>query len=234
MVCSACGYENQTGHRFCGMCGMPLPHRPLTAPGASSTLNLTRVPVESGSAAQHSVSGRTSVLTEHPASQAGDGSASNASGQTMVDPRIAADEAVATEHASISSEEPRPKELVPDLPLDEYVKSFRYEPPSDPTEITMRGDASVQDAAVPGSDTTSAAASTSAKWRRSCLCSFGYRNRRRAAIAKFAGRGHDRRQHVRVEADRRDHVRCYRRCRHPLGIGTGSSLRGARRAAPLS
>jgi hypothetical protein len=33
--------------------------------------------------------------------------------------------------------------MVPEIPLDEYVKSFRYAPPSDPTEITMRGDAQV-------------------------------------------------------------------------------------------
>jgi hypothetical protein len=33
--------------------------------------------------------------------------------------------------------------MVPEIPLDEYVKSFRYAPPSDPAEITMRGDAQV-------------------------------------------------------------------------------------------
>ncbi len=161
MVCSACGYENQVGHRFCGMCGMPLPHRPLTAPGASSTLNLTRVPLDSARAAQHSVSGRTNVLTDHPASPADNGSDGHTPGAAAVDPRIATDEAVAAERAAISSEEAPPKELVPDLPLDEYVKSFRYEPPSDPTEITMRGDASVQEAAVPGRDVDRPAVSTS-------------------------------------------------------------------------
>ena len=34
---------------------------------------------------------------------------------------------------------------MPDVPLDEYVQSFHYEPPSEPTEITMRGDASVEE-----------------------------------------------------------------------------------------
>jgi hypothetical protein len=33
------------------------------------------------------------------------------------------------------------KELVPDISLDEYVQRFRYEPPVDPSEVTMRGDA---------------------------------------------------------------------------------------------
>ncbi len=36
-----------------------------------------------------------------------------------------------------------PKELVPDVRLDEYVQSFKYEPPKDPAEITMRGDAHI-------------------------------------------------------------------------------------------
>ena len=46
MVCSSCGFENQLGMRYCGMCGMPMPHKPITAPGAHSTLNFTRVPVD--------------------------------------------------------------------------------------------------------------------------------------------------------------------------------------------
>ena len=61
MVCSACGYENQAGMRFCGMCGMPLPHRPLTAPGAQSTLDYTRVPVESSSTENETRSGSAST-----------------------------------------------------------------------------------------------------------------------------------------------------------------------------
>ena len=34
-------------------------------------------------------------------------------------------------------------DMVPEVPLDEYVKSFRYVPPADPEEITMRGEADV-------------------------------------------------------------------------------------------
>ena len=155
MVCSACGYENQVGHRFCGMCGMPLPHRPLTAPGANSTLDLTRVPFENGSGSQHSATGRTGVLTEMPNS--GDSAVAvnsdgNTSAQTTVDVRATSDEALAAEPLAISSQEPPPTELVPDLPLDEYIKTFHYEPPRDPIEITMRGDASVQELDVPRSE----------------------------------------------------------------------------------
>jgi hypothetical protein len=57
---------------------------------------------------------------------------------------------------------------VPDIPLDEYVKSFRYVPPEDPDETTMRGEAEVlraeaaavadAPAAVPVETTAAAAA----------------------------------------------------------------------------
>ncbi|MGB8887540.1 MAG: hypothetical protein WCC87_12505 [Candidatus Korobacteraceae bacterium] len=150
MVCSACGYENQVGHRFCGMCGIPLPHRPLTAPGANSTLNLTRVPLETGSGTQHSASGRTGLLTETPKSEdsrAAVNSDGNTPAQTAGDAPDSAGPALEVGPAAISSEPP-PKELVPDLPLEEYVKTFHYEPPSDPTEITMRCDVPVQAAEV--------------------------------------------------------------------------------------
>ena len=160
MVCSACGYENLAGHRFCGMCGVPLPHRPLTAPGANSTLDLTRVPLDQAGS-QYSAAGRTGVLAEPPAAASSDAVDSNRSGQIAADPRMSIDEAVAAERAAISSPEPPPKELVPDLPLEEYVKSFRYEPPRDATEITMRGDASVQEAAAPAGETASASTSAS-------------------------------------------------------------------------
>ncbi len=46
MVCSNCGYENPSEHRYCGMCGTPFPHRALTVPGAQSTLDFISAPVE--------------------------------------------------------------------------------------------------------------------------------------------------------------------------------------------
>src|SRR5208283_812950 len=46
LVCSACGHESPSGNRFCGMCGAPLPHPPLTTPGAQGTIHLTRGPLE--------------------------------------------------------------------------------------------------------------------------------------------------------------------------------------------
>jgi len=43
----------------------------------------------------------------------------------------------------LSTSEPQPTELVPDIPLAQYLQSFHYQPPSEPTEVSMRGDASV-------------------------------------------------------------------------------------------
>ena len=59
--------------------------------------------------------------------------------------------AIEVEQPETGTIEPAPEaavepaaELVPeDVSLDEYVQNFRYEPPAEPTEITMRGDASV-------------------------------------------------------------------------------------------
>ncbi len=135
MVCSACGYENQAGMRFCGMCGMPLPHRPLTTPGAQSTLNYTRVPVESGLAEHETGAGsvsaaQTGVQQIPPAN--GNGTTASAS--------YTSTEAL-NQHSTPVVEAPPAKELVPDISLDEYVQRFRYEPPTDPSEVTMRGDA---------------------------------------------------------------------------------------------
>ncbi len=133
MLCSACGNENQVGNRFCGMCGTPLPHRPLTAPGAQGTYSFTRVPRESAKPAERGpaptsaerasgtdVPSRTGALAEMP------GTAMNGMGTPQAeDPRLPT------------------MDMVPEVPLEEYVKSFRYVPPADPAEITMRGEADV-------------------------------------------------------------------------------------------
>src|SRR5450755_2450740 len=46
LLCSNCGFENPSGHRYCGMCGTPFPYRALTVPSAQSTLSFTSTPVE--------------------------------------------------------------------------------------------------------------------------------------------------------------------------------------------
>ncbi len=138
--------------RFCGMCGTPLPHPPMTAPGATSTLNFTRVPVEA------SAPPRERSATTSTGRNAGTADTMGRNGGSTLAPQAAAPAAVEepvepVEHAEIGTAEPASEaaveppahELVPDVPLDEYVQSFHYEPPSEPTEITMRGDASVEE-----------------------------------------------------------------------------------------
>ncbi len=46
MFCVSCGHDNPRENRYCGMCGMPFPHRLLTVPEAQSTLTFTSVPLE--------------------------------------------------------------------------------------------------------------------------------------------------------------------------------------------
>ena len=46
LLCGSCGYENPRGNRYCGMCGTPFPHRPLTVPDAQSTLTFSSAPIE--------------------------------------------------------------------------------------------------------------------------------------------------------------------------------------------
>lgn len=127
MVCSACGYANQVGHRFCGMCGTPLPHHPLTAPGAHGTHTFTRFPVGNGRPAREDVG----ASTEQP-----NGTAPRPhSGSISAPPGI--------EQPQTREAVPSSAEMVPEVPFDEYVKSFRYVPPADPSETTMRGEAEV-------------------------------------------------------------------------------------------
>ncbi len=46
MLCSSCGHDNPRENRYCGMCGTPFPHRPLTVPDAQSTLTFNSAPLE--------------------------------------------------------------------------------------------------------------------------------------------------------------------------------------------
>ena len=132
------------------MCGTPLPHPPMTAPGATSTLNFTRVPVEA------SAPSRERGATISTARNAGTAETMGRNGGSTLAPQATAPAAVEepvepVEHAEMGAIEPASEaaveapahELVPDVPLDEYVQNFHYEPPTEPTEITMRGDESV-------------------------------------------------------------------------------------------
>ena len=137
MVCSACAFENPANMRFCGMCGMPLPQRPITAPGAHSTLSFTRVPLDSRAVRSASSQEREAALLENPAAT------TRPNGDAPNPAPARADTTLNTSSTTEPVLPPAPKELVPDVPLDDYVRSFRYFPPKDPGEVTMRGDAHV-------------------------------------------------------------------------------------------
>jgi hypothetical protein len=124
VVCTACGFENQVGNRYCGMCGTPLPHRPMTAPGAHSTLGLTRVPEE-----------RAAERHRHAGDGNRPGTAPTGKLLEMLDPG-----STVLSQKQPGTQVPPAPEMVPEVPLDEYVRRFHYQPPDDPVEITMRGD----------------------------------------------------------------------------------------------
>lgn len=132
---------------------MPLPHRPLTTPGAQSTLSLTRVPLEGGVGSPErgtsSGSSRTAVSPQMPGANGGSSSTEAAAPRDAGNPG-----ADVIDDVQASTSDPQPTELVPDVPLDEYLRSFHYQPPSEPTESTMRGDASVDEHAVASAEET--------------------------------------------------------------------------------
>jgi hypothetical protein len=142
VICSACGFDNPGAMRFCGMCGVPLPQRPITTPGAQSTLRFTRIPVDARSPLSERNANPVSSNPSSVSNTAASGVLENPP-FSPPGPIRAADQAVP---ASVQRDvavpaEPPPKELVPDVPLDEYVQKFHYEPPNDPAEVTMRGEA---------------------------------------------------------------------------------------------
>src|SRR5271165_992277 len=133
LVCSACGYENQVGNRFCGMCGTPLPHRPLTIPGAQGTHSFMRVPLEGATPPERQPATTPPEETSAPA----------APSRTGVLLEMPSPESRSTQTTQSENSVPPAPDTIPEVPLEEYVKSFHYVPPADPKEITMRGDAPV-------------------------------------------------------------------------------------------
>lgn len=152
MVCNACGHENQDGHPFCGMCGTPLPHPPLTTPGAQSTLDFTRVPRDGPTQSEFAEMAR-------PAESA-------SGGFSAATPEVPAyvSGAVARQAGSNLTEALARQDMIPEISLDEYVSQFHYEPPCEPEEITMRGDAAPvkPEASIPCSESATFPTETAA------------------------------------------------------------------------
>ncbi len=111
MLCSHCGFENPSGHRFCGMCGTPLPHRPLTAPGAVSTAGLTRHPAE--------------VSQPAPSS-----STNNLSTPSAIETEIQPAETTGPNYFSQAEQAQS---------LEQFIAGFHYTPPAEEDEVTMTG-----------------------------------------------------------------------------------------------
>ncbi len=159
VVCNACGRETKNAHLFCGTCGTSLPHAPLAIPGAESTLTFTRslriCPAQSEPHRTYkdelSISSeRTGVLVEtsnSPDFDAAGFSHVTFERETLLDssttPKVPPNLRI------MGAPQPHPeladgladREMVPEISLDEYVGQFHYEPPNEPEELTMRGDA---------------------------------------------------------------------------------------------
>jgi len=178
VVCSTCGYENQAGNRFCGMCGTPLPHRPLTTPGAQGTASLTRAlaenarPIEPRASAappartrvdveprphsrgQRNLSETSSNRTGLPSQMPGPGESRRSEpprSGNLTPPSRDTGPGVQRSKAA-----PPHFDLVPEIPLQEYVRNFHYVPPSDPEEITMRGETTVLEPELPAASNATA------------------------------------------------------------------------------
>ncbi len=194
MVCSTCGYENQVGNRFCGMCGTPLPHRPLTAPGAQGTASLTHALGESRARTERWASDPAAVsssLDVAPPDVRDDGQSipSSDSGDMSEEPLPSNDQP--------SKVAPRQFDLVPEIPLDEYVQKFRYVPPSDPGEFTMRGDTAAFEPAPPAAPETPGHGCGDGKYVRrdgvcfrNSTCPAAGRRSRATGIGSHDGRAH--------------------------------------------
>ena len=123
MFCTNCGFENPALHRFCGMCGTPLPQRPITAPGAQSTVGLTRTPVE---ASQPPVSTVANVSTA---------GAPVAIETPEAQPSGTAGSAYFSQAEQAES-------------LEQFIAGFRYTPPAEEDEVTMTGAKPVLDSST--------------------------------------------------------------------------------------
>lgn len=117
MFCTNCGFENPPLHRFCGMCGTPLPQRPITAPGAHSTVGLTRLPVE--------------------VPQPNASTVANVSNASAID--IAEAQPSGTAGSTYFSQAEQAESL------EQFIAGFRYTPPAEEDEVTMTGNKPVLD-----------------------------------------------------------------------------------------
>lgn len=114
MFCTNCGFENPALHRFCGMCGTPLPQRPTTPPHEESAAGLTRQPVE---------------VPQASSSTAANLSRTNLPAATQTQET----QPSATAASSYFSQAERAESL------EQFIAGFHYTPPAEEDEVTMTG-----------------------------------------------------------------------------------------------
>jgi len=152
VVCSHCGNKSSATHRFCGMCGTPLPQRPITAPGATSTLSFTRLPVEvprfTGPGTSALTSPASSVLER--SSPALMSSGTEVAATAVKDVASPADSHLEKPNPELRSTDPQSRNYFTEAEkansLEQFVAGFHYAPPKEEDELTMTGDHPVLDA----------------------------------------------------------------------------------------
>src|SRR5271166_5808975 len=127
------------------MCGMPLPHRPLTAPGAHGTHTFTRVPLENGTPVREPI-----------------GSPAEETSPSAPPSRGVVIEMPGPEPLPARDSRPLSPAMVPEIPLDDYIKNFRYIPPEDHGETTMLGETKALQTQAPAVSNTSVPIATEA------------------------------------------------------------------------
>src|SRR5271165_945761 len=116
LVCSTCGNESQAGNRFCGLCGTPLPHRPLDTPGAQGTMSLTRGPLESSQPPERQSAAVGIAGAQVPAETSGD-------------------------ELNQPADLPPSKETVSEDPLHVFAENLDHAQPYRPEEVATTGEA---------------------------------------------------------------------------------------------
>lgn len=113
LVCSNCGYENPRGHRYCGMCGTPFPHRSMTVPSAQSTLSFTSAPLEISPSRK---SGRAKAESPEPVPAKQSATRVTRVDPKAISPKLAGTEAPESERITASPERQKnPESLVNDV-----------------------------------------------------------------------------------------------------------------------
>ena len=140
MLCSNCGHKNPALNRFCGMCGTPLPQKPITAPEAPSTPSLTQPPIESPPSAPPPSSRVETNAVENASPASDEPRPSPAASMPVPTPAATVPVVAPSAEANYFAQAQEAESL------EQFIAGFHYTPPSEGDEVTMRGDKPVVDA----------------------------------------------------------------------------------------